>query len=506
MNDDLEARVAALDASVLARILCKRAGSDEDFRLWLAAQLAALDARVRGASLDPEPFRQRAEALLEPARTIPPRRYWDEPHFDIDEAALDELLGEAQPFLDAGDGNNALAILKPVASALVDYWPQCAEWDETLHEFFPRLDAMIAQAVLLDGLSHEALDDLADELTQWQSDVEDHGASDAFAVAIAAATQRWGEPGLADVLEGRATTWPIHGDSDWLGAQLVTARLSSLEAMGRIQQFLNLASATGRHTDQAVMLAKYGRFDDATSLAHAHFSNTDSVLRLAKALLDSHQPTRSVELANWGLSLPSPSEGVITGWGRAHGRHALACWLRDAARDAGRSDLAAIAGQAAFEESLSSKDFKSARDLCAQERWQSLRQQLLKQLIDAPYAHDRLDILLDEGLVEDAMVIIDRDSERFHSSSDPALMRLAMAATSQHPTWAIGMAWRMARPIIDDGRSKHYEIAVQWLDLAARAHAQAGRTKEWRADLDGLIQTHRRKRNLRALLERFRAR
>lgn len=110
MSDDLEVRVAALDAGVLAGLLCKRAGSDEDFRLWLATQLETLDARERGASLDPEPFRQRAEALLEPASTVQHRRHWEGPHSDIDEAALEDLLGQAQPFLDAGDGLGTLSM------------------------------------------------------------------------------------------------------------------------------------------------------------------------------------------------------------------------------------------------------------------------------------------------------------------------------------------------------------------------------------------------------------
>lgn len=501
MSDSLETRLATLDASALAGLLRKRAGSDEDFRLWLAAQLAAGDAREQGTPLDPAPFRQRAEALLEPALTLQHRGHWDGPHSDIDEAALEELLGEAQPFLDAGDGNNALAILRPVAAALADYWPQCAEWDETLHEFFPVLDAMTAQAVLLDGISPEARDDLADDLTHWQSEVEDHGASEAFAISIAAATQGWDEPGLAEVLDGRASTWPIEDSGDWLEVQLTTARLAALEAMGRTQQFINLARATGRHGDQAVMLIKRERFDEALVLAHSHCHDADTILRLVQALHNKHQLDRALELANWGLWLPAKS--AEDGWRR---RHALACWLREAAQDTERSDLAVTAGQAAFEESLSREDFRSVKTLCSPQELPALREILLKKLMDAPYAPDRIDILLDEGRIEDAMAIIDRDGDSFHSRHDPALMRLAMAASVQHPAWTIRMAWRMANPIIEEGRSKRYEIAVQWLDLAAQAHAQAATTKAWRADLDTLIQTHGRKRNLRALLERLRVR
>lgn len=316
--------------------------------------------------------------------------------------------------------------------------------------------------------------------------------------------QGWDEPGLAEVLGGRTSAWPIEGSGDWLEVQLTTARLAALEAMGRSQQFLNLASAAGRHGEQAVMLAKCERFGEALSLAHSHFRETDSVLRLAQTLQDMRQPALALELAHWGLSRQAKGAGDQSE--QTPGRYALACWLREAAPDAGRPDLAMIAGQTAFEESLSRKDYRLARDLCPAQEWQALRRLLLKQLMDAPYAYDRLDILLDEGRVEDAMAIIDRDDDSFHSRRDPTLMRLAMAASSQHPAWTIRLAWRMASPIIEEGRSRHYEIAVQWLDLAARAHAQAGTTEEWRAGLNTLIQTHRRKRNLRALLEGLRAR
>ena len=203
MSDDVATRLNALDAGALAALLSKRAVSDEDFRLWLATELAALGARELRTPLDPEPFRVRAEALLDSTRGGQRGRHRDDFGSSSDEAALDELIAQAEPFLGLGDGNNALAILKPVAASLVEYWPQCADWDETLHEFSPLLDAMIARAVLLDGVSHEARDDLADELSHWQDEVSEYGDGDAFAVAIAAATQGWDEPGLEDVLDGR---------------------------------------------------------------------------------------------------------------------------------------------------------------------------------------------------------------------------------------------------------------------------------------------------------------
>lgn len=503
MSDDIAARLNARDAGVLAALLLKRAGSDDDFRLWLATELAALDAQELRTPLDPEPFRRRADALLESARSTTRRRHWDDLGASIDEAVLEELLAQAEPFLGLGDGNNALAILRPVAASLVEYWPQCADWDETLHEFFPLLDAMIARAVLLAGVSHEARDDLADELSHWQDEVSEYGADDAFAVAIAAATQGWDEPGLDDVLDGRGHAWPLDAKGDWLDEQLTTARLAALAAMGRTDKHLNLSRAAGRHCDHAMMLANRGRIEEALTVARANFRTPDNSLRLAETLLDMSHPDEAFELADWGLSLPTEAER--NGPAGINGKRALACWLREAAQAANRPDLAIKAAGAAFEESLSREDYRAAQELCPAQDWPTMRATLLKRLMDAPYAHDRIDILLDENRIDDAIATVDRKDGRLHSPHDTGLARLAQAACALHPDWTILFAFRMASPIMTEGRSSHYDLAVRWLELAARAHAETGTTAEWHDFLDTLIQTHRRKHKLRALLEALRA-
>ena len=145
MSSGIEAQLKTLDDDALAALLLKRAGFDEDFRLWLETELAALGARETRRPLDSKPFRRRVAALFEVNHDRRRRRLRDDVGSDIDEAALEELIALAVPFLDIGDGINALAILKPIAASLTEYWPQCAEWDETLHDYFPQLDRMISQ-------------------------------------------------------------------------------------------------------------------------------------------------------------------------------------------------------------------------------------------------------------------------------------------------------------------------------------------------------------------------
>ncbi|MBK5571426.1 hypothetical protein, partial [Ensifer sp. SSB1] len=250
-------QIRTISRERLEAFVLEHAERDEDFALWLDTRFAVSVADEASTLLDPVPFRRRAEALFSESGSVRHRHGWDK-SAAIDEAALEQLIDEAEPFLAEGRAADALAILKPVASGLTAYWPENADWDETLHEFFPRLDKLIAQAALMDEISAEERDDLADELTGWQGELAEFGADDAFSTAIAACMQGWDEPGLRATLAGLGQSWPPGGGSDPLDDDLTRARLAALEAMGRSEHFLNLSRAAGFHCDHAVNLAQTG--------------------------------------------------------------------------------------------------------------------------------------------------------------------------------------------------------------------------------------------------------
>ncbi len=495
----------SLVRDALETLLLERAEADESFALWLDAKLAAWLPHETGKPLDPEPFRRRTEALLFAAGAGRGRRRWNETGGGVDEAALEDLIGAAEPFLSAGRGNDALAILKPVAEALAAYWPECAEWDETLHEFFPRLDGMIAQAVLMDGVSQEARDELADTLGCWQDTLVDYGADDAFATAIVACMQGWDEPGLQEALAGQGQGWPPSGRGGSLEHALTRARLAALEAMGRTEAYLHLSRNAGFQCEHAVKLAQIGRVDDAVAFAHARLSAPDEILRLAQAVAAAGQLATALDLAARGLSLPARGDDENReDWRRGASKILLAHWLREAAQQAGKRQMMLMAARIAFEESLAREDFRAAEKL-AGSNWPALRETLLAALLAAPHAHERLAILLDEELIDEAVACVDPHAVHFFSYRDETLERLAERAYADHPDWVIALAFNIADPIMTDGRSAHYEGAARWLGLAARAHAASGRSDQWAIRLEGLIETHRRKYTLRPLLEALRS-
>ncbi|RAS07208.1 hypothetical protein [Ensifer adhaerens] len=493
----------AISRERLEALVLERAERDEGFALWLDARFAASVADEASALLDPVPFRRRAEALFASTGSGRHRHSWGERSAGIDEAALEQLIDEAEPFLAAGRGVHALTILKPVASGLAAYWPENADWDETMHEFFPRLDQLIAQAALMDGVSQEARDDLADELADWQGELAEFGADDAFATAIAACMQGWDEPGLQATLAGHGQRWPPEGGSDPLDADLTRARLAALEAMGRGEHFLNLSRAAGFHCDHAVKLAQMGRVGEAVALAHVRLTTHGDLLRLVEVVASVGRVETAFDLAAWGLSRDGRDEGEENSHHRA-GRAMLARWLREKAHEVGNRDMMFKATQVAFEESLAREDFRVAKKLVAPPDWPRLRELLLAALTAAPYAYERIEILLDEDLVADAVACIDLQETRFFSPRDPTLGRLAERALADHPDWVIVLACRMADPIMSEGRSSRYETAALWLGIAARAHKACGRSAQWLAHLDGLIEQHRRKHKLRPLLEELR--
>ena len=78
------------------------------------------DARCTRTPVDPEPIAAQARTVL--AGRYRQRRYWDDYRSSGDTEELKALVDKAVPFLEAGDGRNALRILETIADTFVDEW------------------------------------------------------------------------------------------------------------------------------------------------------------------------------------------------------------------------------------------------------------------------------------------------------------------------------------------------------------------------------------------------
>ena len=271
-----------LDHARLIELLEKRAESDLELAAWIEAELATRveasspcdqEAARRRTPVDPEPVREHARNLL--AKRQHRGRYWDGYRSSSDIEELQRLVEKAVPFLEVGDGSNALRILEPIAEAFVDDWLEHSFGsDEHLYELFADLGRLMAEAALMSGLAADERDALAETLEDWQSRLEEYGVDEGFHVAIRALEGGWDDPALAAVVAGKGKSWPPSGQADWLDDQLTAVRLRVLEACGRTEEYLNLARAARAHASYAVMLVKLERVPEAVKYALKSFKRS----------------------------------------------------------------------------------------------------------------------------------------------------------------------------------------------------------------------------------------
>lgn len=404
------------------------------------------------------------------------------------------------PFLEVGDGTNALRILEPIGEAFVDDWlDHSYDTDEHMYELFADLGRLMAEAALMSELAADERDALAETLEEWQGRLEEYGIDEGFHVAIRALQTGWDDPALATVIAGKGRSWPLTSANDWLEDHLTAVRLRVLEACGRTEEYLNLARAARAHTSYGSMLVKLERTPEAIAYAVKSFKRPDEALVLAKALREAAAHDDALKIADAGLGLAGDDENEMEGSSVVP----LACWLRDYAGGIGGTAVALKAARVAFEHSLSLEAFRAVQTW-AGANWHAIRKDLLAHLARALHAYDRIRIYLSEGLIDEAVRAV---GDRFgHGAHDETLMHLASAAHASHPEWVIRLAMHQANSIMDANRAGHYTLAAQWLEKAALAHEVMGREDDWRACLDELIERHRRKYKLRPFLESLRGR
>jgi uncharacterized Zn finger protein len=498
--------LGGLDQARLIELLEKRAESDPELATWIEAQIATTTlapsphratAGRRRTAVDSAPVRAQARVLL--AARNRRGRYWDDYRSSGNIEELQRLVEKAVPFLEVGDGANALRILKPIAETFVDDWlEQSYGSDEHLYELFADLGRLMAEAALMSELTADERDALAETLEHWQSRLEEYGVDEGFHVAIRALQTGWDDPALAAVMAGEGKSWPPSGLDDSRNYELTAVRLRVLEACGRTEEYLNLARAARAHTSYAVMLVKLERMPEAVEYALKTVKKPDEAMALARALREAAAHDDALKIADAGLALAGDDEEDTDG-----SVVPLAHWLRDYAGGMGQTAVALKAARAAFEHSLSLEDFRAVQ-LWAGDGWETIRTDLLAHLAHAPHAYDRIRIYLSEGLIDEAVRAV---GDQFgYGARDETLMRLASATHASHPDWVIRLAMHHATSIMDANQAGYYALAVQWLEKAALAHEVLGREDDWRACLDELIDRHRRKYKLRPLLEALRGR
>jgi uncharacterized Zn finger protein len=439
----------------------------------------------RRTPVDPNVFRRQVRTILRSLdRMHSSEAYW---HVGAVVNEVRQVLEQAQGFVAAGDGHNALAILEAITEAYVADWVELDDSDGEASACFEDLGAVWTEAVLTADLTTKERQTWAEKLTRWQREVDDYGVDEAFEAAVAAVQQGWNYPPLMRVLQGEITdkgAWEDEAPSS--ADALAMARLNVLERQERSQEYLYLAEAEGQTERYVTMLVRLGRVPEAVDYGLQYLGTTAEALALAKALREREALQAALQIAEHGLTL----EGT---------KVPLATWMADLALGMGETERALEAALIAFRGAPELAAYQRVQEL-AEERWPELRTELLAHLRQgrAYVPQGAIEIFLYEGLVEDAMRAVKS------GASYTLLAQVVDAAIPSHADWAIQICRQQAEPIMQQGQSQHYHHAARWLEKARAAYRTAGREKEWQAYLAEIMTRYRRKYSLMPRLEALR--
>lgn len=369
------------------------------------------------------------------------------------------------------------------------------EWGYELEQAAAHLDLCAAEVILTDLLFNDpkkVRKNWSELLADW-----DELYDFPFSISRTALQQGWDAPLVAAVLKGKITDQGLwKGEPpDWAD-DLAQARLNALERAERWQEYVYIAQAEGQYEAIPLGLVHLGQYTEALEEAQAVFPqlsifDPDLWLSLAQALWDAGAHKEALQAARSGLeNAPHPDLIYLA---------QLADWLKARAAEVGDPELMLEAAQASFLSTFRLADYQTVQQL-AGERWPKLRQTFMRKLEAAPLSN-QIEVYLYEGLVERAIQAYDRPAHQLYRGK-PIFSRIAEAAQLTHPDWVIRHCAEEAAAIMNAGKAKYYDEAVDWLRKARKVYQEHNRLDEWRNHLAEIRAQHGRKYKLMELLQK----
>ncbi len=403
---------------------------------------------------------------------------------DIATEEISSLIQEAKMYNLRGDAGNAIAMLTAITEACVENWDLVDEYGVDNYEVASELSTVWCETILSTDLTEAEKVELRGNLEYWRD-----GWGDYFELALAALEQGWEYPPLKQVLEGNITSlgaW--EGEAPYYADELAVIRLQILARQERFAEYLYLAEAEGQVTKHLTMLVRLERVAEAMKAAEREMATMEQALALSQALVkEQNAQPEALEIAKRGLNLPGKCQ------------YDLATWTSDIALELDDRATATKAKVKAFEAQPSFADYRQVEKL-AEENWSNIKEQLLASLTTSTYwgvEKAKVDIYLYEGFIDKAIAVVDKLYYDYHG----LIQRVMDAAIETNPDWVISNACRRAESIMDAGKAKYYEEAVDWLKKARNAYLASDRKQEWADYRTKLMIVHTRKRKLMGLMK-----
>jgi uncharacterized Zn finger protein len=432
----------------------------------------------RRSAIDPAPFRRQVRDIFREAENYSEYEYDEED--PITEEIL-ELIQQAQEFSEHGDGKNALVILEAITAGCVEDWDDVEEYVYDGSRITNALDEAWTEAILTAELTAEEEIDFQVMLEGWNDEWDCD-----FSMSLEALRQGWDYPPLQQILEGNLTgsgIWDV--DAPDYAHDLTLTRLQILDRQNRDKEYLYLAKAEGCIQQYLTMLARLGRIEEAVKAAETEMTSVEEAFALVQILQEDGYSEEALKICQVGLDLPGNST------------YKLAVSMSELADELGEKEIALNAKIRIFEIEPSLTDYLLIQKLSG-DSWLTLKSDLLANFTSEEDDIDteaKVDIFLHEGLIEEAIAIVDTsyESELVH--------RVMTAAISHSPDWVIVNACERAESILNAMKSAQYDSAIKWLEKARAAYIEAGRNAEWSAYRAELMEVHGRKRKFMGLFK-----
>jgi len=424
-------------------------------------------ARKRQTQVSEETYRKQINRILKQAYR---GDYYDEwgstPGYVED---LGDILGTGMKFLDAGDAEGALIILRVLLEELTEDYDSNMDYNGDLACVIQDTCLPLAEAILSVELDPGARDELEGTMQNILDNLDEMiEAGDGLELILAALEHGWNE------LPDEETEWEEYDEEYWMVLdQLMQARLNVLARQGDSDAFLRLAEKSDAKR-YMLKLIELGRIDDAVKTSKK-LENTSDAFTVAQKLREVGRLKDAIALAEKGLEMGG------------YYLNQLALWLAPLEESQGRNDKALLAYRIAYDESPKIEIYRHIKRLSGM-NWENLQPALIKKA-SASYSKDVLvDIYLEEKDWDSAIRVAEQDSWSFN-----LLEKVADVVIPYRPDWVIRVSLKQSDDLIDKTQSKLYPAAARWLKRAKKAYQQKGQDVEWQAYIDNLRTTYARR-------------
>jgi uncharacterized Zn finger protein len=279
---------------------------------------------------------------------------------------------------------------------------------------------------------------------------------------------------------------------DWAD-EFSQIRLKILARQERYEEYLHLAEAEGQTQQYLTMLGQLGRVDQAMTVAQRQMTTLSEAKALAETLQSQNQLSQALDIALQGLRFEKNNPYMAFDF---------ATWASDLAEGIGNTSAALEARIMAFKAKPSLQDYQKI-EVLAETGWPAVRETLLQHLRTAPtwgLEQARVDVFLQEGLLEDAIAV----ASGLSSYYSQIILRVMDRVVATHSQWVIDNARPRAESIMDEGKAKAYVGAVEWLKRVKVAYHALGSEADWSRYYQALLTQHGRKRKLIGLMQQNR--